>query len=76
MIITFFGHSTFCERDKYREKVLVLLDKLVGNSEAEIYLGEYGAFDAFAYECCKTFKSSHPNVSLVFVTPYLTEEYQ
>ena len=41
-----------------------------------MYLGGYGGFDNFAYDCCKKFKETHSKVSLVFVTPYLTAEYQ
>ena len=28
------------------------------------------------YKCCKKFKEINPNISLLFVTPYITEEYQ
>lgn len=41
-----------------------------------MYLGGYGDFDDFAYDCCKKYKKSHPNVTLVYVTPYITVEYQ
>jgi uncharacterized phage-like protein YoqJ len=41
-----------------------------------MYLGGYGGFDDFAYDCCKKYKQTHPGISLVFVTPYLTEAYQ
>ena len=41
-----------------------------------MYLGGYGDFDRFAYECCKKYKEKHPNTSLVFITPYMTVEYQ
>ncbi len=41
-----------------------------------MYLGGYGKFDEFAYGCCKKYKAEHPNISLVFVTPYMTVEYQ
>jgi len=41
-----------------------------------MYLGGYGEFDSFAYDCCKKYKETHPNISLVFVTPYLTTDYQ
>ena len=41
-----------------------------------MYLGGYGGFDNFAYDCCKKFKETHNNIPLIFVTPYLTVEYQ
>lgn len=76
MVVTFCGHSTFISNPEYKEKMLNLLESIVGNESAELYLGGYGNFDSFAYQCCKEYKKTHPNVSLVFVTPYLSEEYQ
>lgn len=40
------------------------------------FSGGYGAFDSFALFVGKEFKKTHPNTSLVFVTPYITIEYQ
>ncbi|MBO5357445.1 MAG: hypothetical protein J6A95_06715 [Clostridia bacterium] len=71
MIITFCGHSDFIRKDEYEQRILDILEKETGDSGAEIYLGEYGAFDSFAYECSKKFQQTHKNVSLVFITPYL-----
>jgi uncharacterized phage-like protein YoqJ len=48
----------------------------IGDNPAELYLGGYGAFDAFAFLCAKKYKSTHQNTRLVFVTPYITPEYQ
>ena len=76
MVITFFGHSSFVGRSEYEERVLKFLESVVGDRTAEMYLGGYGGFDAFAYSCCKKYKQTHPNVSLVFITPYITAEYQ
>lgn len=76
MIITFVGHSDFIETVEAEKKILLFLEKTVGDKGAEMYLGEYGKFDEFAYDCCKKYKETHPKVSLIFVTPYLTEEYQ
>ena len=76
MIITFCGHSDFQPSTKYEKKILDLLEKKLEDQCTEIYLGGYGAFDNFAYDCCKKYKNSHPNVSLVFVAPYLSVEYQ
>jgi uncharacterized phage-like protein YoqJ len=43
---------------------------------AEIYLGGYGGFDSFAYTCCKKYQSTHRNITIWFITPYITESYQ
>lgn len=76
MIVTFCGHSDFSKNNEYKRNIVDFLDKTVGNDSADMYLGGYGAFDELAYECCKEYKKTHPNVSLVFITPYITVSYQ
>lgn len=76
MIITFFGHAQFTGSVECEQKILSFLEEKVGNNSVEIYLGGYGEFDSFAYDCCKKYKETHPNVSLIFITPYMTIEYQ
>lgn len=76
MIVTFCGHSSFTKKEEYEKQLLDLMEKQIGDMKAELYLGGYGEFDSFAYCCCKKYKEMHSNVSLVFVTPYLTLEYQ
>ena len=76
MIITFFGHASFIENEKYEQKVLDFLEERIGDRVAYAYLGKHGKFDDFAYECCRKYKVKHPNLSLVYVTPYMTLEFQ
>ena len=76
MIVSFFGHSHFVGNKELEMKIIAYLEETVGAQVADIYLGGYGEFDRFAYECCKKYKENHPSISLVFVTPYLTVEYQ
>lgn len=76
MIITFCGHANFKKSDELERRILDFLEERVGDNPAEMYLGGYGNFDTFAYDCCKKYKATHSNISLVFVTPYLTAEYQ
>lgn len=71
MIVTFCGHAQFLKTDEYEQKLLAFLEEQVGDQCADMCLGGYGGFDRFAYDCCKKYKGTHPNVSLVFVTPYL-----
>ena len=75
MIVTFCGHAQFQKSEEYEQKILSFLKERVGDHSADIYLGGYGNFDNFAYACCKKYKETHPNISLVFVTPYLTSDY-
>ena len=76
MIITFCGHSNFYENEKIRGEMMSLLDELVLDDPVEFLLGGYGAFDSFAYSCCKEFKKTHSNAKLIFITPYITPSYQ
>ena len=76
MILTFCGHSRLLATEEINERILYTLKTVVGNNACDIYLGGYGDFDEIAYQCCKKYKSDNPNISLVLVTPYLTEHYQ
>ncbi len=76
MIITFCGHSDFKTTEEYTQKLLTLLEQRIGDTPAELFLGGYGNFDSFAFECAKKYKEAHPSVSLIFVTPYMTLDYQ
>ncbi len=73
MIITFCGHADFQKTETYERELLAILDAIIGDGSAELYLGGYGLFDAFAFECGKKYRKSHPKAALVFVTPYLKE---
>ena len=76
MIVTFCGHAQFSKSEEDEQKILAFLEQKVGDQPADMYLGGYGEFDSFAYDCCKKYKAEHQNVSLVFVTPYMTVDYQ
>ena len=76
MIVTFCGHARFSKSEEYEKKILAFLEEKIGDQPADMYLGGYGSFDSFAYDCCKKYKETHPSVSLVFVTPYMTIDYQ
>ena len=47
------------------------LENSIRGEAVEFYLGGYGEFDNFAYQCCEKYKKIHNNASLVFITPYL-----
>lgn len=76
MIVTFCGHAQFTGAKEYEKRILSFLEEKIGNQFAEMYFGGYGSFDWFVYECCKKYKEMHPNVSLIFVTPYLNIDNQ
>ena len=76
MIITFCGHADFVSTKEYERRFLAVLEDKIGHGSADLYLGGYGAFDRFAYTCCKKYQKGNPKVSLIFVTPYITAAYQ
>ncbi len=76
MIVAFCGHSDFVAKEKYERKMMALLEEKIADETVEFYLGGYGGFDDFAYRCAKKYKANKLNVTLVFITPYLTIEYQ
>lgn len=71
MIITFCGHSDFRPTATLEETLLSILETQVGNAQVDFYLGGYGNFDIFALRVGRLYQKTHPNVTLVFVTPYL-----
>ncbi len=75
MIITFCGHADFFRTEEREQQLLAILENRIGSENADVYLGDCGSFDSFAYSCCKKYQQMHPNIKLVFVTPYMTEEY-
>ena len=75
MVVTFCGHADFSEHQRCRSILLSLLEQKIGEQPTDFYLGGYGAFDAFAYACCKEFQATHPQVKLIYVTPYLADRH-
>ena len=71
MIVTFCGHRDYITQNGDEEKLLLILEKMVGTAPCEFFLGDYGNFDLFAYHCARKFKEKHATARLVFVTPYL-----
>ena len=76
LVISFFGHSDFQPDAVNENSMIEILTELVGDASADFYLGGYGGFDEFAFSCCKRYKKNHKDVNLIFVTPYITLEYQ
>ena len=76
MVVAFCGHAQFSKTAECEQKILSFLAEKVADRPAHFYLGGYGDFDSFAYDCCKKYKVNHPNVLLIFITPYMTLEYQ
>lgn len=76
MTVTFCGHSDFVPSTAIEARLLSVLGSQIGDSPAELLLGGYGNFDRFALRCGKIFQQTHPQVSLIYVTPYMVTERQ
>lgn len=77
MIITFCGHSKIMFSEKERNKLSILLEnQLIKNSYCTFYLGGYGDFDNLCLDLLKKLKLSYPHIKLVFITPYLDDNYK
>ena len=76
MIITFCGHSQYTRSQEDEQKIISILTELIGNHHAELYLGGYGDFDEFVRQCARRYQKAHPNTKLIFITPYITPNYQ
>ena len=72
MIITFCGHADYRASAEDEKKILSVLSERVGDRKAELFLGGYGSFDAFAQRCGRKYQETHPNTKLIFVTPYVS----
>lgn len=75
MIVTFCGHSRFNYNDEIKTKLLGLLEKEIGDEYVSFYLGGYGDFDELARAVCVEYQKLHRDSRLVFVSPYLDENY-
>ena len=71
MIISFFGHRSFFESHKFKNETIEILKDVSKGEYIEFYLGCYGSFDDFAYNCAKEYKEKYGNCKLIFITPYL-----
>ena len=70
MIVTFCGHSDYRPSSSDEDKILSILEENAAGTQVDFYLGGYGNFDNFAYNCSKKYKALHPSARLIFITPY------
>lgn len=76
MRISFFGHRDFVGSEEMKKKLIYILEEIINkDSDTELLFGQYGRFDDFAYICANEL-SSQSKIKKIFVTPYITEDYQ
>ena len=76
MTITFCGHSNFSFDNTVKEKLKELfLQEIRKNPACKFYLGGYGDFDSLCLNILKEIKIQFSNIELLFITPYLNNNY-
>ena len=76
MTITFCGHSKFSFDNTVKEKLReLLLQEIRKNLACKFYLGGYGDFDSLCLNILKEIKADFPAIELLFITPYLNDNY-
>ena len=74
MIISFFGHrAIYGEADLSSKIKNTILDNIPPWGEILFYCGGYGDFDSLCASVCRSIKQTHPEIELIFVTPYIHE---
>ena len=76
MTITFCGHSNFSFDNTVKEKLKeLLLQEIRKNPACKFYWGGYGDFDSLCLNILKEIKADFPAIELLFITPYLNDNY-
>ena len=76
MTITFCGHPNFSFDNTVKEKLKeLLLQEIRKNPACKFYLGGYGDFDSLCLSILKEIKADFPAIELLFITPYLDDNY-
>ena len=77
MNICFLGHSSVLKPCELSIKLREVIENLTGGGTCTFYFGGYGEFDDMALaESKKVKRMLNRDIELVFMTPYITENYQ
>ena len=61
--------------DQYMDLKELLLQEIRKNPACKFYLGGYGDFDSLCLNILKEMKADFPTIELLFITPYLDDNY-
>lgn len=77
MIITFIGHSQIVGQAEARQRLIeTILACVKDENDLQFFCGGYGDFDNLGRSVSMALKTQYPNSKVVFVTPYMTLDYQ
>ena len=75
MVVSFFGHKKIYYNDLDLEQIISTIEVEACGQHVEFFLGGFGNFDAIGLRCAQLYKKLHPETKLVFITPYIHENY-
>ena len=76
MNVAFCGHSNVFIDEKEKSHLLYILEQILKiNPICTFYLGGYGNFDQLCLEMLTRLKCKYPNLTTIFVTPYIHKGY-
>jgi len=69
--ITFCGHKDVSDSKNVEQWLRSVCSDLIAHGADEFYLGGYGGFDHLCATVLRELKTSHPQIKLILVLPYL-----
>ena len=76
MIVSFFGHSEMSIDQSLKERLTEVIEDCIKKGADTFYCGHYGDFDCACARVVKELKSKYPNITSIFITPYIIEGYK
>ena len=65
-VCTFFGHRTIDNQCDLKEKVSIMIDKLIDNNYRVFIFGGFGEFDELCHTIVSQKKEAYPDIKRVY----------
>ena len=69
MIVAFCGQADYSEEDNYHDRIIGLLEEIVGDQPCDFYLGGIDHFDHLMRRYCAEYQKTHQHSVLFLVAP-------
>ena len=76
MIVAFFGQAEYSEQFNYHDRVIELLERIVGDQSCDFYLGGIDHFDHLMRRYCAEYQKTHPRTALFLIVPNCGQVYR